>query len=196
MARLLSVELDVSRTAEVALDLVARATNADRGFLILADGAEAFGLRGGQERPPETSEGILREVQRTNETVLVVDAASDARFGERGSIKTIGARSVLAVPVRDPDAATIAAVIYLDAPSAPARFGARERELAEALAGAIAVPLGNARRFEAQSLELVEPGREDLEQLPEDALPRPVVARPGPLPVGRRADVPRARLVG
>ncbi|MBI3726238.1 GAF domain-containing protein, partial [bacterium] len=107
VAKLLSLDLDVSRTAEVALDLVVAATGADRGFLILAGGSLSFGMEGSPVRPPEASEGILREVLETSATVLVEDALTDPRFGERGSVRDLGVRSVLAVPVRDPASASV-----------------------------------------------------------------------------------------
>src|SRR5205807_1576955 len=76
------------------------------------------------------------------------DAQSDPRFENRQSVMELGLRSVACVPVLD--AGEFLGVIYLDDTRAEGRFNDKARELLRGLARAIATPLRNARRFEAQ----------------------------------------------
>jgi transcriptional regulator with GAF, ATPase, and Fis domain len=155
VGRILGLDLDVRATADLALELVVSASGAERGFLILGQDAR-FGTKG-FDRPPETSEGILKEVERTRATVLVEDAQADPRFAGRASVERGNMRSVLCVPVFAQD--ELVGTIYLDSTRAAGAFGARERELAEALSGAIGPALRNARRFEERGVELARARR-------------------------------------
>lgn len=173
VVRLLAADLELSRTAEVALGLVVEATRADRGFLILERGVmRSFTSTGGLERPPQASEGVLREVARTKRSVLVMEASDDPRFSGRTSIQDLRVRSVLCVPILEPGDGGFLGSIYLDAPSGGSRFGETERELAESLAAAIAPALRNACRFEVTRLEAARLERSFAEAKRTEAAPR------------------------
>jgi transcriptional regulator with GAF, ATPase, and Fis domain len=152
LSRLLSCDLDLARTIDLALDLVLEATGAQRGFMLVKDEkgrleiARHRGLARG-DLPPALSTSILAEAERTGEPVFAVDAQSDPRFENRQSIQELGLRSVACVPVVEGE---LLGVIYLDDTRAEGRFNEKARELLSGLARAIALPLRNARRFEAQ----------------------------------------------
>ncbi len=152
VSALLGTELDVAGTARLALDLVARATGADRAHLLLSDAGEsAFGLPGAEPRPPEVSRGVAAEAARTRRSVVVSDGLQDERFKERASVQELEVRSALAVPLLDPgrgDAPPIG-TLYLEA-DRPGRFGGAAVRLAEALAALVAPPLRNAARYQEE----------------------------------------------
>ncbi len=157
LGRLLACELDLARTIDLALDLVLEATGAARGFMLVKDekGRLEISRHRGLARgdlPPALSTSVLAEAQRTGEPVFAVDAQNDPRFEDRVSIRELGLRSIACVPVID--AGELLGVIYLDDPRAEGRFGEKARELLRGLAKAIALPLRNARRFEAQKVAL------------------------------------------
>ena len=159
VAQLLAAEAEVRTTADLALNLVARATGADRAHLVLADAERtAFGLPGGPPRPETTSQGILDEVARTRATLVLGDAQQDPRFGARPSVQELRVRSVICTPVLAEGGRALVGAIYLE--GSAGRFGARERGLVEALAGLVGPPLMAARRREE-----AERGRERAERL-------------------------------
>ena len=153
LSRLLSCDLDLARTIDLALDLVLEATGAARGFMLVKDErgrleiARHRGLAKG-DIPPALSTSILAEAERTGAPVFAVDAQRDPRFENRQSIQELGLRSVACVPVLE--GGELLGVIYLDDTRAEGRFNEKARELLSGLARAIAMPLRNARRFEAQ----------------------------------------------
>ncbi|MBI3725513.1 sigma-54-dependent Fis family transcriptional regulator [bacterium] len=166
LSRLLACDLDLAPVIALALDLVLDATGAPRGLLLVRDekGRLELSAARGLERgdlPAEFSTSILAEAERTGEPVFVGDAKEDARFAERPSVKTLGLRSVACVPILEPGTGASLGVVYLDDPASGERFalskdGASDgsieerRDLLRSLARAVAVPLRNARRFDAQ----------------------------------------------
>ncbi len=168
LARLVTCDLDLAPLLGVALDLVLEATGATRGLIVARDEEgklrRSIG-RGLEERdlPPGFSSSILDEAERTGEPVFVADAVRDARFGDRASVHELRLRSVACVPIVD--GRELLGAVFIDDPARPERF-AREggadagtsilerRALLAALARALAVPLRNARRFEAQKVAL------------------------------------------
>jgi transcriptional regulator with GAF, ATPase, and Fis domain len=157
LARLLACELDLARTVDLALDLVLEGTGAARGFMLVKDEkgrleiSRTRGLAKG-DLPPALSTSILAEAQRTGEPVFSEDAQSDPRFENRESVHALGVRSVACVPVVE--GGELLGVVYLDDARARGRFDEKARELLRGLAKAVAMPLKNARRFEAQKIAL------------------------------------------
>jgi transcriptional regulator with GAF, ATPase, and Fis domain len=116
--------------------------------------------------PPELSTSILAEAEKTGEPVFIEDALSDPRFQRRDSVQGLGLRSVACVPILEPASRELLGVIYLDDKKTRERFTDRARALLRALAGALAQPLKNARRFEAQRKALVRAKAAPLRRAP------------------------------
>lgn len=180
ITRLLTAELDVGRTATLALEFVAEATAASRAHLILAESSQtSYGLGEGPARPPETSRGVLEEVQRTRRTVRVDDATTDGRFAERESVREQSLGAVLCVPIVAE--ADLVGAIYLEAPGGR-RFSAADQLLGETLAGLIGPSLRAGCRFKAQG-EAVERAERRASRDRREAIRReggPVIIGDGP----------------
>ncbi|HZV00832.1 MAG TPA: sigma 54-interacting transcriptional regulator, partial [Planctomycetota bacterium] len=154
VAKLLEHELDLGRAIDVALELVLEATGAERGFLLLRDERGHLAISRGRglnasDLPPALSTSILGAVERTREPLLLSDAVSAPGFADKESVKALGKRSIACFPVISRARDELVGIVYLDS-ATPGRFGPATGDLLRVLGRAVAVPLENARRFEAQ----------------------------------------------
>ena len=186
LGRLMAADLDLDRTLELALDLTLLASGAERGFILVKDADGKLAVERGrglerQELPDDLSRSILNEVLRTHDPVICQDACDDRRFSARESILATGLRSIAALPIlgADPDGLeTLVGIIYLDDRTRAGRFDASTGEVLASLARAVAGPIQNARRFQAERNALTE-ARQRLRQAGIDVRPqtRRLVAR-------------------
>jgi transcriptional regulator with GAF, ATPase, and Fis domain len=178
IARLLGADLDLTTTANLALEFVAQATAAARAHLLLAGETQAaYGLGEGAPRPPETSRGVIDEVLRSRRAVRVDDALADPRFGERESVRELGLGAVLCVPVLADD--DLVGAIYLEAAQGRT-FRASDQSLVETLAGLVGPTLRAGRRYQAQG-QALERARRSASR----ARRRALRSEGGPVLVGR-----------
>jgi len=147
------------------LHLVLEAGGARRALVVLArDGrlevaAEVGSEEGGAPAPaapgPELPASLLAYVQRTNERVLLDDAAIDAgRFGGDPYLQRARPRSVLCLPVRRQ--AEVVALLYLENDLVPGAFTPERLLALELLAAQAAISLENTLLLERERAGRVE----------------------------------------
>ncbi len=126
-------------------------TNAERGFLLLADtggGLEVAARSGLSWDDLEAAEfgGSLGAVQRvlaTGGPVVCIDASADAELGARPSVVTTGIRALLCVPVHALD--RLIGVLYADSRRPGAAFTDLDLEILQALAVQAGLAIAVAR---------------------------------------------------
>jgi predicted ATPase/signal transduction histidine kinase/tRNA A-37 threonylcarbamoyl transferase component Bud32 len=155
------VRADLLRTL---LRLVLEAGGARRALVLLArEGRLEVAAEVGFEEPapapatpgPGLPDSLLAYVQRTNERVLLDDAAADAgRFSADPYLRRVRPRSVLCLPVRRQ--AEIVALLYLENDLVPGAFTPERLLALELLAAQAAISLENALLLERERAGRVE----------------------------------------
>ena len=186
LSQTFSSSLDLDEVLNRVMDEVIAAVHAERGFLMLLepDGTLAFrvahGLnQQGLEAPEfQVSRGVVERVAAEGRPTLTSDAQTDAWLGDRSSIRLLGLRSVLCVPLRHKEVSL--GVIYVDNRLRAGIFTQHDLELLTAIAGSAAVAVENARLYQVA----VEKGRLERElQLAREVqvslLPRDTPVLPG-----------------
>ncbi len=146
----LNEELDPERLLELIVESAIRATEAERGFLVLRKGdhldvrvARNFvgeSVEGGNEKISKT---IVLEVLGSGDGRLTVNAQSDERFKDLQSVEDLRLRSVLCVPLRV--LSEIVGVLYLDNRLQQHAFSDEDRHLLQVLADISGVAIRNSR---------------------------------------------------
>ena len=148
VSRRLAAESDLKPALRFLMESAVALTGAERGFLLFhregrlsceAAVPEMVPVPG--PVPSELSRSVLGRVL-AGEPVLSTDLPSDGRFQERASVRRLGLRSVLAVPL--PCRAGAAAYLYLDSRVGRTLFREVDRDLVVALATQGALALENA----------------------------------------------------
>lgn len=106
---------DIESVLRLTMDLALRALGGDRGFILLrgSEGELVTRISRNMGDLRGISHSIAGEVVRTGHSVRTTDAQVDPRFKEAASVMANIVRSVLCVPLRGRDGATIGA-IYVD----------------------------------------------------------------------------------
>lgn len=145
-------ELDLDKLLEKIMDTAIELTGAERGFLIIKEkGNFAIKIARNFEKEdinkPEfkISYSIAKEVARSGESVLALNAKEDTRFGKFESVRGLSLSSVLCVPFKAKK--TVLGVIYLDNRFKKGIFGEWEKYLLTTIASQEAVAIENARLF-------------------------------------------------
>jgi transcriptional regulator with GAF, ATPase, and Fis domain/serine/threonine protein kinase len=138
------------------LDSVIDLTKAERGFLILKEGAELEvktarnmdreELERGDDRQAKWSRSIARQTLDNGEPILTVDAAEDRRFSTASSVMDMRLRSVLTVPLVVKGKAV--GTIYVDNRLRRGAFEQEDAEIALDFADQAAIAIENARLVE------------------------------------------------
>ena len=160
--RMRSVEAS-AELVELVLDTAIELTGAERGFLLIdnasgdmrvaaARNLDQERVRGGLER---ISRGVALEVLETGEPVRLVDAREDSALELNRSIRELGLKSVLCVPLMGPEPAPIGC-LYLDHRFTTGVFGPRTVRFVEMLADQAALALDAARTRERQAQQAEE----------------------------------------
>lgn len=157
--------LDLSEVLDRVMDEVVKALKAERGFIALRDqgGELEFRSARGIDRTTidhpefEISRGVVEEVAKTGEGMLVSDAQLDDRFRTRRSVVDLKLRSILCAPLKLKD--NILGVIYVDNRIAAGIFTEDDLDLLNAIAASAATAIENARLYEVA----VEKGRMERE---------------------------------
>jgi len=146
-----SATLDLPLLLRTLLDLIFEEAPADCGSILLFDRGKrnrllkmASRTRRGEGEVP-VSQSIIKEALRTRESILTVDAMTDARFHLRESIAAAGIRSAMCLPlVRGP---RVLGLVHLYT-SDPARSFTREDlDLCSGIASLAALAIENARLY-------------------------------------------------
>jgi serine/threonine-protein kinase PknK len=147
----LNSDLRLSRVLETIIDTVIELTDAERGFLLLKDGAGDLTVRVARNIDQTSLEGpalslsrsIAKQAAETGQPVVAVDAADDRRFSELLSVSDLHLRSVLAVPLAVKG--NVVGTIYVDHRLRKGVFGEAELALVLDFAEQGAIAIENAR---------------------------------------------------
>ncbi len=146
--------LELESLLPTVLARVVELLGADRGLFALYDRggrverAVVHGLEwDGPGHPLPVSHGLLDDVRGRGEPVLVQDALGDADFGGRRSVRVLGLRTLIGVPVLVQG--RVDGVLYVDS-RRPVRRVEEELDLLAAVARLVGMAVENARLFEEQ----------------------------------------------
>lgn len=153
--------LDLDEVLNLVMDEVIVATHAERGFVMLYDSQDQLGVRVGRGVDQNTiddpmfqvSLSTVENVARTGQPVITSDAQIDPRFNMRQSVRLLGLRSLLCVPLRVKDKSLGA--IYVDNRVQTGIFALADLELLNAIGSSAAIAIENARLYQ----DAVEMGR-------------------------------------
>ena len=157
--------LDLEEVLNRVMDEVIVATRAERGFVMLRDenGVLDFRVARGIDqntiRQPtfQVSMGVVETVAREGKPALTGDAMTDPRFSMQQSVRILGLRSVLCVPLKLKD--RILGVVYVDNRVQAGVFSQDDLGLLSAISSSAAVAIENARLYQLA----VEKGRLERE---------------------------------
>jgi len=157
--------LDLDEVLNRVMDEVIAVTRAERGFVTLhePDGRPVFPVARGMDQKTiedpqfQISRSVVERVAREGQPILTSDALSDDRFSMRRSVKALGLRSILCVPLKIKD--QIWGVLYVDNRLQTGIFTQADLELLTAIASSAAIAIENARLYQVA----VEKGRMERE---------------------------------
>lgn len=178
--------LDLDEVLNRVMDEVIITTHAERGILMLRNsvGELEFRVARGVDRniindPAfQISLSIVDTVARYGQPVLTSDAQLDARFSMRQSVKILGLRSILCVPLHVKK--RVLGVVYVDNRIQAGLFKQADLDLLTAISASAAIAIENARLYALA----VEQGRLERElqlarQLQDSLLPSETPHLPG-----------------
>ena len=157
--------LDLDEVLNRVIDEVIVATRAERGFVMLRDGQGrlTFHVARGMDQNTigdplfQISLGIVEGVAQNGQPVLTGDAQIDPRFSMRQSVRLLGLRSILCVPLKMKE--QILGTVYVDNRIQAGIFTQADLDLLSAIAYSAAIAIENARLY----LLAVEKGRLERE---------------------------------
>jgi signal transduction histidine kinase len=143
--------LDLDQVLDRVMDEVIAATGAERGFVMLDEpgGQLSFRAARGMDRATidapefEVSRSVVEWVAEQGQPVLTRDAQTDDLFGLRRSVKALGLRSILCVPLRIKD--RVSGVVYVDNRVQAGALVPADLELLASIAASAAIAIENAR---------------------------------------------------
>jgi phosphoserine phosphatase RsbU/P len=156
--------LDLDEVLNRVIDEVIVVLHAERGFVMLRDekGQLVFRVARGMDQSIiqdpvfQVSLSTVESVARDGQPVLTGDAQVDPRFSMRQSVKLLGLRSILCVPLKFQN--RILGTLYVDNRIQAGIFTQADLELLSSIASSAAIAIENARLYRLA----VEKGR--LEQ--------------------------------
>ncbi|NIN67980.1 MAG: SpoIIE family protein phosphatase [Anaerolineae bacterium] len=157
--------LDLDEVLNSVMDEVISVTGAERGFVALleADGGSIFPVARGMDQKTiddpqfQVSRSVVERVAREGQPILTSDAQSDERFSMRHSVKVLGLRSILCVPLEIKG--KVLGVVYVDNRLQTGLFTEDDLDLLAAIASSAAIAIENARLYQVA----VEKGRMERE---------------------------------
>ncbi len=169
---------------ETVLDLIGRVVDARR-ILILLSEAEGSPPVVRAARPPVPpgerillSRALLDTALQGRESLLIVDARTDARFGSRESIIAQDVRAALVAPLVD--AENVIGLIYADSADPRVVYDQDQLRVLTLLAGLVAVKITTTRLLEAQQeMERLEQEMETASRIQQGLLPSTLPVEPG-----------------
>ncbi len=157
--------LDLDEVLNRVMDEVIAATGAERGFVTLleANGGSIFRVARGMDQKTiddpqfQVSRSVVERAAREGRPILTSDAQSDERFSMRHSVRVLGLRSILCVPLEIKG--KILGVVYVDNRLQTGLFTEEDLDLLAAIASSAAIAIENARLYQVA----VEKGRMERE---------------------------------
>lgn len=156
--------LDFDEALDRAIDGLMQVTNAQRGFLMIADHDAgtldvhvARGIDGETIEKEGYSTTIVNQVVETEQSLLTNNAQFDTRFDAGASIILRGLRAILCAPMMVQD--RLVGVVYVDTTMKSGAFRPSDQGLLDAACGIAARAIENARLFKVA----VEKGRLERE---------------------------------
>jgi sigma-B regulation protein RsbU (phosphoserine phosphatase) len=157
--------LDLDEVLNRVIDEVIVATRAERGFVMLRDvqGRLVFHVARGMDQSSiqdpvfQISLGIVEGVAKNGQPVLTGDAQIDPRFRMRQSVRLLGLRSILCVPLKMKE--QILGTVYVDNRIQAGIFAQADLDLLSAIAYSAAIAIENARLYQLA----IEKGRLERE---------------------------------
>ncbi|RME02676.1 MAG: diguanylate cyclase [Planctomycetota bacterium] len=145
-------ELDLDRLLKKIMDTAIELTGAERGFLLMKE-KDTFVIKVARNYEKEEitkpefkiSYSIAKEVAKTGEPILSLNAQEDTRFGQYESVRGLHLSSVLCVPFKIKK--RILGVLYIDNRFKQGVFGEWEKYLLTTIAAQEAIALENARLY-------------------------------------------------
>lgn len=181
-----SSSLDLSEVLTRVMDEVIATTRAERGFVMLRqpDGSFRFASARGMDlravEAPEfqVSRGIVDRVASEGKPLLTSDAQQEAWLASRASVRILGVRAILCVPLELKG--QIEGVIYVDSRIQSGVFSPEDLDMLQGIASSAAIAIENARLYQVA----VEKGRMERElqvarQVQSSLLPQEVPSFPG-----------------
>jgi sigma-B regulation protein RsbU (phosphoserine phosphatase) len=178
--------LDLDKVLNRVMDEVIAVTRAERGFVMLHEtsGRLAFRVARGIDHSTidephfQVSRSVVERVAREGEPILTSDAQIDDRFSMRQSVKVLGLRSILCVPLKVKE--EVLGVVYVDNRLQAGIFTQDDLELLATIASSAAIAIENARLYQVA----VEKGRMERElqmarEIQAGLLPRETPQVPG-----------------
>ena len=180
LVQTLNSTLVLSQVLEQVLDAVMRITRAERGFLLLADGAASseryqsvagLHLRVGRKRSDPMpilevhgiSTSVIKKALDTGEIVATGNALADPELGTAQSIVAMDLRTIVCIPLSSPRSEASAGgptralgALYVDNSLTSAAFSPEGLRAAEALARHAALAIENAQLFEREQKTIEE----------------------------------------
>lgn len=145
--------LELPVVLERVADQVLSVTGGERAFLLLVEQtgehvvrmARNIGLDALEDPAFQGSRGIVEEVARTGRSMCVTDVADDIRFRSRRSVRELGLRSMMCVPLLV--AGRVIGVAYVDSTRSLGQFFQTDLATVEALAAQAAIAIETARLY-------------------------------------------------
>jgi predicted ATPase/transcriptional regulator with GAF, ATPase, and Fis domain len=182
-AHAIAREIELDRLLKTLVRIAVENAGAQRGLLlqehdgrlvVVAEGS--LGSWGSLIAPPaplesrdDLSHAIVHLTHRTGESVLVADAANDARWATDPYVQSARPRSILCVSVIHQG--RLKGLLYLENNLAPEAFRSERIEMMEILSAQAAIALENARLYDEMRQEVLRRGaaekalREALQEL-------------------------------
>jgi PAS domain S-box-containing protein len=162
---LINSSLDIDQVLNGVMNTVIALTGAERGYIVLRDertGELTFRVAANLDPTAsdkdefQISRSIAQRVAETGDPTLIASAIHSEPFKAQDSIRLLGLRSVLCVPLSVQE--QVIGVAYLDSRVQEGVFGNKELALAIAFANQAAIAIQNARLYRdlelySQSLE-------------------------------------------
>ena len=171
----LATEHSPERLLEYIMDSAIHLTDAERGFLLLAEGEgegelavhvarnlDQENIRKGQLK---ISQGIARRVIESGQSAVTIDAMEDERYRDQLSVHDLRLRSILCLPMIG--RGRVLGAIYLDNRFRSSAFSSADLAFMEAFGDLAAIALDNARLMAAKerSQAALEKARAEVEAL-------------------------------
>jgi len=154
ISQTINSSLDLKLVLETLIDEIIKATQAERGFLMLYDEQKQLTFktaRGMDQRTIEESDfkisqGIVERVAQQGIPLLTSNAQKDERLDNRASVRLYGLRSVLCVPIRLKD--QVLGVVYVDNRFQNGIFTRDDLGFLESIASSAGIAIENARLYQ------------------------------------------------
>lgn len=149
--------IDLDRLLPLVLARITELFSAERALFALFDPKGAIYeavvhnlIWDGPPAPLPISQGLVAEVLQKGEPVLVADAEQDGALGRRQSVRILGLRFMIGVPVYGRGHDRVIGMLYTDSQASHDRDVSAEMELLVAVARLVGTAVENARLFEEQ----------------------------------------------